>query len=178
MARLWLTQEERPNMNASTVMRRLVEIEEEGMAFYQGLAEGTRSAWTRKFALWLRNAEKGHRDYFARLAEHAETHAEDEDPWAYSLPDEILALLSARILPSKDQILREAPYTSDLEAIQLAIQAEERAALLVTRLRDFVAHDQRGYMERVIREEWDHKAKLDELLERLTTGESTPEDGE
>lgn len=158
-------------MNASTVLRRLVEIEEEGMIFYQGLAQASPSAWTRRLALWLTDAEKAHREYFSRLLEHAQTHEQEEDPWAYALPDEVMALLSARILPSKDQMLREAPYTSDMEAIQLAIQVEERAALLVTRLRDFVAQDQRGYMERVIREEWDHKAKLEELLGRLTSGE-------
>jgi rubrerythrin len=168
--------EKKSVMNASRVLRRLVEIEEEGMTFYEEMSKLATSPWTRKFAKWLCDAEEAHRKYFLRMAERAEANETREDTPLFELADEVLALLSARVLPSVDQLRIEAPYTTDTEAVRLAIQVEDRAFRLMARLTTVVAREQRGYMERVVQEELDHKTKLEELLGILHTGRPMPDD--
>jgi rubrerythrin len=142
----------------------LADIEQEGVEFYQGLSEGTKSRWVRALAEKLVEAELRHRKRFleyARLA--AKSASPDDNALAGPLPPEVIRLLMARPLAPKGRIKASAPYVSDEDALKMAIRAEEHIALLLTELRGYVPKNEWRYINRVIKEEWGHKASLEAL---------------
>lgn len=156
-----------PYVSAAQVLRRLAEIEQEGVEFYEGLKEGTQSEWIRAFADKLVRAEKRHHDRFLSYAEKAEAHARDAgDTLREPLPAEVRRLLEKRIMAPRERIQKSAPYARDEEALRIALRAEESLALLLTELREYVPKDQRPYISRVIKEEWAHKEHIEKLLKQ------------
>jgi rubrerythrin len=153
-------------VSAGRVLRRLAEIEQDGVEFYQGLMEGTKLDFVRKLAAKMVRAEDRHRRRFLGYAEEAERSAGgDLDQLAKPLPPEVVRLLGVRIMVDKARVKQSALYATDEEALRVAIRAEEHIALLLTQLREYVAPAQRGYISRVIKEEWNHKARLEEMYQ-------------
>ena len=150
---------------ASRVLQRLAEMEEQGIAFYQGLQEGTKSPRIAKLAGSLIKAEARHRDRFMTYAYEAAEGEENKD-LAGELPAEALRLLNTNIFVSGDQVKSSAPYARDIDMVKLAIRAEENAALLLEELKSFVPKKQRPYIARVVKEEWKHKARLEEVMKK------------
>ena len=156
-----------PYVSAAQVLRRLADIEQEGVEFYEGLREGTQSEYIRTFADKLVRAEKRHRDRLLSYAEKAEEHAKDEgNTLKEPLPAEIRQLLEKRVMASRERIRKSAPYARDEEALRIALRAEESLALLLTELREYVPKEQRPYISRVIKEEWAHKEHIEKLLKK------------
>ncbi len=156
-------------VTASQVLRRLADIEQEGVEFYKGLKEGTQSEWIRAFADKLIRAEKRHRDRFLIYAEKADAASGgDGDALTAPLPAQVRQLLEKRIVAPRERIRKSAPYASDVEALRVALRAEESLALLLTELREYVPKEQRRYISRVIKEEWAHKAHIEKLIEEKT----------
>ena len=156
-------------VTASQVLRRLADIEQEGVDFYKGLKEGTQSEWIRAFADKLIRAEKRHRDRFLGYAEKAEAASDGEtDTLTAPLPAEARRLLEKRMMAPRERIRKSAPYASDVEALRVALRAEESLALLLTELREYVPKEQRRYISRVIKEEWSHKNHIEKLLAKKT----------
>ncbi|MBN2311233.1 MAG: hypothetical protein JXR94_19805 [Candidatus Hydrogenedentes bacterium] len=153
-------------VSAAAVLRRLADMEQEGVDFYEGLSSGASTAWLRAFAGKLVSAEQRHRRRFLEYARRAEEGAPEENQLEGDLPRDAVRLLGTRLLPSKATIARSAAYATDEDALKLAIRAEENTALLLEQLRSYVPKVQRRYIDRVIKEEWGHKEKLEELLKR------------
>ena len=153
-----------PHASAAEVLRRVAEIEEESRLFYVGLRDNTKNEWVHRFADELMKAEIRHRDRFYKYAARAEAKAADKGRFGGECPEKVMHLLATRILPTKEQIAHSAPYASDREAIQLAIRAEEHIALLLTEVREYMLQDEKKYIDRVIKEEWGHHARLQLIL--------------
>ena len=155
------------SVTAEQVLRRLAELELAAAQFYEGLLAGTKSKLVAKLAEMMIQAETRHRKRFLIYADRA---AEKDDPNEYvmteTLPEHLVALLETNIWPSRKIIERSAKYSDDRAFIDFAIQAEEQSALLLTALRYSVPRKHQPYITRVIREEWGHKAKLEEIRER------------
>lgn len=160
-------------VSASQVLKRLAEIELDGVQFYEGLGEGTKSDWVRDFARSLAKAERRHRERFLQYAARAHDSGADGDALTSALPPEVRRALSVRILAPKDQIKGSAPYASEADALKMAIRAEEHIALLLTQLREYVQPRERRYISRVVKEEWNHKASLEKLLRKRLGAAST-----
>ncbi len=154
-----------PYVSAAAVLRRLTELELDGVRFYQGLSEGAESEWVRRFSAKMVAAEQRHHDRFQHYAEHAEKQAQNED-YRLSAPldPDIVRLLQVSVFAEHDRTKNAARYVSDTDAIRVAIRAEEHLALLLAQLRMYIPKPQRPYVDRVIKEEWGHKANLEALL--------------
>lgn len=155
-------------LNAAQVLNRLAEIELAGLQFYQGLYEGSDSERVKQLAKMMAKAELRHHKRFLKYAEHAELRAAEENAPVLTgpLPDEVARPLYADVFVNRERVKESAKNMSDIEAIQVAIRAEESTALLMTQLRSFVRGAQKGYITRVIKEEWGHKARLEELMQK------------
>ena len=160
---------------ASYLLRRLADIEEQGVLFYQGWLEGTKSEWVTKVASAMVRAEQRHHNRFLKYAARAEEsegafHGEGSP----NLPPDVIHVLSTTLFTAKAQIQKAAQYAGDYEMIEMAIRAEESLALLLTRLRQYVPKTERKYVNRVIKEEWAHHAKLDRLRRNHFSGKGDP----
>lgn len=154
-------------VSASQVLRRLAELESDGIRFYEGMAEGAESEWVRKFAAKMGQAEKRHMERFTYYAMHAEKRsAPEDDQLLGALSAEINRLLSISVFAQQERAKQSAHNLSDTDALRTAIRAEEHLAVLLTQLMDYVPKASRSYIMRVIKEEWSHKAKLEEVLLR------------
>jgi len=59
---------------------------------------------------------------------------------------------------------KDNPNANDVNMIKLAIRAEEHLALLLTQLHSYVSRPQGAYIARVVKEEWGHKEKLEDIM--------------
>lgn len=154
-------------VSAAQVLRRLAEIEANGVAFYQGLASGTTSPRVREFALKLTKAERRHRKRFLAYAEHAEEHArEGENSLSHDLSPEIARLLRTSVVASEERVRSSAKYFTEEDALLTAIRNEETIGYLLAQMREYVPKRQQAYITRVIREEHGHQQKLEGMLRR------------
>ncbi len=155
-------------VSAEQVLKRLAQIEDDGVRFYEALKRGTASDKVRSLASMLIKAEMRHRDRFLEYARRAHESSDPNDATpAGPLPVEAARLLDADIFIPEKRIEESAKYARDIEIINLAIRIEESAALLLTSLQSFVPKNQRAYIVRVIKEEWQHKAKLEEVRKQF-----------
>ncbi|HPO13481.1 MAG TPA: hypothetical protein PLI09_08555 [Candidatus Hydrogenedentes bacterium] len=160
-----------PYVNAAAVLRRLAELEQDGVNFYHGLSEGAESEWVRKFAGKMVLAEQRHHDRFLRYAEHVEKHTgEKESQLSGPLSGDIVRLLQVSVFADREHAKRSARYVSDADSLRVAIRAEEHLALLMAQLRMYIPKPQRPYIDRVIKEEWGHKANLEKILAQRLPG--------
>ncbi|MDQ1257864.1 MAG: hypothetical protein QG656_2472 [Candidatus Hydrogenedentes bacterium] len=154
-------------LTAERVLLHLAAIEETGERFYQGLYDGTQSAWVRRLAEVMVRAEQRHRTRFLEYAERAAQSSRLEDNALSGVPPaEAVRLLRVGVFAEEDRSRKAAQYASDAEVIRVAIGAEERLALLLTQLREFVPKMQRRFIDRVIKEEWAHKDKLERAMQK------------
>lgn len=154
-------------LTAAQVLRRLADIELEGIQFYRGLADGTDSPAVRDLAERMLRAEQRHHDRFMKYAIAAEQKAALE---GYGLtapiPAEIKNLLDTKVFVTRERAQNASRYATDIQLFQVAIRTEEHTALLLTQLRPYVPRTQRAYIEQVIKEEWGHKDRLEIFLKK------------
>lgn len=149
-------------VNFVHVLYRLVEIEEEAQAYYEGLARHTDLPWVRAFAEHLAVVEQKHKDAFLEKARDLEmTNGTMALP--SELSNEINRLLSVGIVPRGDPIRASAIYFSDRDAVQFAIVAEGKTIRLLELFRPHVPSGQQDLLNRVLREEHVHKQTLEAL---------------
>jgi len=156
-------------LSAAQVLRRLAAIERDGVAFYQGLLQGTTSEPVRKLAAMMVRAETRHEKRFLEYAQRAEAAGPEGNTLTSPLPNDVARLLSVPVFVPRDRVRKSAPFAKDIEVIRVAIRAEESLALLLTQLRAHVPRAQRAYVTRAINEEWRHKAELEELVKKHFT---------
>ena len=158
---------EKAPLSAGQVLRRLAEIEEEGVQFYRALYDGTESGWVRELAESLLQAERRHGKRFLEYAKKAEHEAgSGGNTLVGTLPTQVFRKLYSPVFASRMRFKASAKYAGDIEILRLAVRIEETTALLLTELRGFVPKSQRAYISRVIKEEWGHKERLEHVLKK------------
>jgi len=142
-------------------------MEEHGFAFYEGLWQGTNSDLVRKLARMMMKAEQRHRQRFLSYAQRAEESDDaGDDRLTGALPPEVLRLLKTGVFVPKGRSVKAAEYAQDEEVLNIAITAEQTLALLLTELRQYVPRGQRRFIDHVTKQEWGHKAKLEQVLRK------------
>ena len=160
---------------ASYLLRKLADIEEQGVLFYQGWLAGTESEWVMKLAATMIRAEQRHHERFLEYAERAErSEGASRANGPLNLPPDVVRVLSTHLFTTKEQIQKAAKYARDIEMIEMAIHAERSLALLLTQLSPYVPKEERKYVKRVIKEEWNHHAKLDRLRTKHFSKKDVP----
>ena len=149
------------------ILRHLAELEEAGIRFYEGVRDGTQSEKVRDLAAMMVRAEVRHQKRFLEYA--ARAGAESRLPDLQQMPREIERLLAVKVFSAREQAKRAATYASDIEMLKFAIRAEEHLAVLMNQLRLFVTPSQRRYIDRVIEEEWNHKARLEQFIRSFSS---------
>lgn len=138
-------------------------IERNGMAFYQALADRVANRDARASYNYLAGEEKKHLDTFQGMS---------DDPGQYK-PDEIYteeytqyikSLIGAVVFPSITEAQQKAEKASnDVEAVNMGIQAEKDSILFYTELRDLVRERDQEVILTVLNEEKKHLRQLLEL---------------
>ena len=158
-------QQNQPPLKAAQILRWLAMAEEDGIAFYRGLAGAAESPWLRELAESLMEAEERHRKRFLEYAERAEErHGGTPPPPEHLLPERLVKALSTRVFDPNGGWKIGAEHTSESETLEMAIRLEEHLALLLGRIRPYVPRPERYFISQVIKEEWGHVERLGELL--------------
>jgi rubrerythrin len=148
-------------ISAAVVLQRCADLEADGLAFYESMLKGAQTEWMRKLAATMVRAEKRHRARFLRYAEEARRQSSGSDMHSpKSMSPELQRLLSEREFSTQTLAERAAGNMTNREALETAIRHETNLALLFSQFRQYVSHGQRKYIDRVIREEQQHEAKL------------------
>jgi len=162
----------RPEANGSPysqaqALERLAAMELEARAFYEGLFEGAVSEPVRNLAAMMIRAETRHHKRFLAYAERARRKESDADSdSARPMPADLARTMGVKLWPAKETIRKSAKLSRDLDFIRFAIRAEAQTAVLMTQVRMYLPPERRGYVSRVIEEEWNHKRKLEEHLQQ------------
>ncbi len=148
-------------ISAVAVLQRCADLEADGLAFYKSMIDGAQTEWMRKLAKTMARAEKRHYARFLRYAEEAWRQNGGSDTHLPELmPPELQRLLSERVFSTRALAEHAASNMTDREALETAIRHETNLALLFSQFRQYVPRGQRKYIDRVIREEHQHEAKL------------------
>ncbi len=147
------------------VLKRLADIECDATAYYEGIAQHSDLPWVREFASRLADAEKRHRDQFLAYADQLEGSLQGaSNRLATPLTEELSRLLAMRITLPGESAERTAVYLSEKDAVEVAIQAERNAIRMLSQLRNHVPAEQHVHLDRVVAEEQQHQAFLENLL--------------
>jgi rubrerythrin len=152
----------KPVLSAAQILYRLAEMEEEAVGYYEGLAQYSDLPWVRSFASKIANAEKDHQKYFFERAQALEA-GNAEEGTEGPLPPDLLQLMSSSITPQRSSAEKTAVYFGEKDCIDFAIQAEANAIQLLTQLNNYVPVEQHEIINRVLRDEMQHKSSLEEL---------------
>jgi len=144
-----------------------VQIERNGMDFYNEVAASSRSPKAKKIFLFLAGEEHRHISIFQMIMNSVENY---EPSGAY--PEEYFAymntLASGHVFTEKDrgsEIAKTAK--SDIEAVDLGIGFEKDSIEFYEGMKKVVPEHDHGLVEELIRQERDHLGKLTEIKKEL-----------
>ncbi|MCD6288508.1 MAG: hypothetical protein J7M12_05280 [Candidatus Hydrogenedentes bacterium] len=145
-------------VSAATILERCAQLEAKGIEFYRGMLKGARTEWMRDLASMLMHAEERHRNRFRKYALAARAKV-SETGGGPQLP-ELKRLMAETVFMTSDLAEKTASNMNDRAALEIAIRHESNLALLFAQFRVYVPPDQRPFIDRVIKEEQQHEAKL------------------
>ncbi len=154
---------------ASEIVTMAVETEKNGLAFYQAMADRAKDKRARNIFTFLAQEEAEHKNTFQRLLN-------DLPPIELSHTDEaeycnyLNAFVSTRIFNADvnvDKLVQS--IVSDIEATDIAINAEKESILFYYELRERVMDEGRDHIDEIIQEEKNHLVRLAQLREALVT---------
>lgn len=146
--------------SASEVVTMAIEIEKNGLDFYNALAARATDEKSKELYTYLANEEVKHKLTFQKMLDNLknmELTAADEEEYNHYLK----ALTSSRVFKSNqsaEELLDE--LKDEKAAIEFAINAEKDSILFYYELLDQAFDEDRASIERVIKEEKVHLAKL------------------
>jgi rubrerythrin len=145
-------------VSAATILDRCAELEARGIEFYRGMLRGAQTQWMRDLARMMVSAEERHRDRFRKYALRARTQVGEatEGP----VPPDLQRLLQETVFMGGELAEKTAEQMNDRSALEAAIRHESNLALLFAQFRAYVPPDQRSFIDRIIKEEQEHEAKL------------------
>ena len=154
--------------SGSEVITMAIEIEKNGLAFYNALAAKTDNAQSKELFTFLAGEEVRHKVTFQKMLDNlkkAELSASEEEEYNNYLK----ALTSSRVFNPNadvDAMLKEAG--DEAGAVDMAIQAEKDSILFYYELLDQAVEEDQEAIDNVIREEKVHLAKLINLRNSLS----------
>ena len=155
-------------MSGSELARIAIGIEENGVVFYESLAELTRDKKAQGTYNYLANREREHIEIFQNLLKRIEDY---RSPETYTEEYELYlrALVDSNVF-TDDQIAREMAkkVTSEAEAVQIGIGAEKDSILFYSELKGLVRRADREIIDKVIEEEKSHMRHLVGLKKNST----------
>jgi len=151
---------------ASEILKVAIQIEKNGLAFYQGVKDKSKNLTVAEVFGFLAREEERHTRTFERLLEMAG----DYEP-AESYPGEYELYLEA--LAGENVFKKEADFkrlslevNSDLQAIDLGIGFEKDSIIFYNEMKNFVPQEDAAVVEKVIAEEKEHLLKLFDLKKK------------
>lgn len=140
-------------------------IEENGGAFYQAMAEKTKPDNVRAMYNHLVIEEKKHQSTFHTMLKSL-GHYEPAETYKGEYMNYLKALADNAVFSSVEEAQRKAAATtSEVEAIDLGIQAEKDSILFYDGMRNFVQPADSTVIQNIIDEERLHLNQLSELRE-------------
>ena len=164
MAILWSGEE---------ILEMAVQIEKNGVAFYQGLAESARDDRMRELMEYLAEEERKHVVTFQKLSgvldtEHLKTLYELQYVENVSLY--LKALADTKIFADSNEAAQWARETKNLsEVFATAIDLEKDSVLFYLEMWNFVRKEDRDLIDKIIDEEKQHIQTLAKLKEEYVT---------
>ncbi len=146
-------------LDIAQLVRKLALIEEEGVAFYQSLAEHTGNDKIRKLARLMARAEQVHQRGFEKLSLTIgkRPKGKPSDKITAGFKQYVLGLIDHRIFLSPDQASRLAKNVTDLkEAVDVAIRFEKENILLLHECKEVVGGSTKKLIQGIIEEEKRH----------------------
>lgn len=157
-------------LDIAELVKKLALIEEEGVAFYESLAQHTGNEKIEKLARMMARVEKRHQTRFEKLSETLRKRKAKKPSGKMDadLQGYILALIDHRIFNSPEHADTIAANLADEnEAVDMAIQFEKENILLLLECREVVRGEERKLVERFIEQEKSHVLSLQEVRRQL-----------
>ncbi len=163
-------------LTARDMVEMAIQTEQNGSAFYTGAAAQAGSPEMAKLLRWLASQEQEHASVFRTMLTSPERHQPAEQ-YGGQRSGFVQALLEARVLPDKETgAQRLAAMTGDEEILDFALGFEKDTILFMYEMRDVSSPASRETLDRLIREEKTHVARLLALKHALRhPGDSGPE---
>jgi len=152
------------------LLKKLALIEQEGVAFYESLAEHTRNEKIRKLAVTMSHVEKTHQERFERLVLDFKKRGKGKpsDRMTADVRQYILALIDHRIfLSPREARVAAENITDENEAVDMAIRFEKENILLLAECREIVRGKTRKLIETFIGQEKAHVRSLEKIRRQL-----------
>lgn len=152
--------------SASEVVTMAIEIEKNGMNFYNAMAAKSESDQAKELFTFLAAEEIKHKGTFQKMLDglkKVELTANDQEEYNNYLG----ALTSSRVFNKNIDIDDFVQDLDDLAALNIAIEAEKDSILFYYELLEQALAEDRADIERVIKEEKSHYAKLTKLKNDL-----------
>ena len=158
----------KPLFQAAEVIDMAIEIERQGLAFYEGCAVARASEAVAEVFAFTAEEERKHIELFSRMKRDLDEYTVPE-----SYPGETLsylrAFLSTRLFTSVDDASCSAEAIEDeIEAIDMAVELERSSIAFYSGVKQIVRGTEQGVIDDVITEEHRHIRRLLELKNRLT----------
>jgi rubrerythrin len=145
-----------------------IQIEREGKEFFDAVAKAASEEEVRNVFRWLAAEETRHMQVFESMREETERLALS-GPYDWEEVGRYLrAMVQERVFPGVEEASKVARGMKDLGRVfRFALQIEKDNILYFHELRDFVAEQDRGVLNRLIEEEKSHIRRLVELRNRM-----------
>jgi rubrerythrin len=153
------------------LIEKLASIEEEGVAFYESLAQHAENEDVKKLAQTMARVEKRHQRRFESLAQTLGKRKEKKpvDKVTASVRQYILTLVDHRIFHSPEHAKKLAKsLTNAKEAVDIAIQFEKDNILLLLECGAIAGGEARKLIETFLAQEKAHIRSLSKILIKLT----------
>lgn len=161
---------------ARDMVEMAIQTEQNGAAFYTAAAARAGSPEAAKLLRWLAGQEQEHEAVFRAMLTSPERHQPAEE-YAGQRSGFVQALLEARVLPDKQTgAQRLAAMADDEEILDFALAFEKDTILFMHEMRDVSSPASGETLDRLIREEKTHVARLLALRHTLRyPGDAGPE---
>ncbi|MDH5695024.1 MAG: ferritin family protein [Dehalococcoidia bacterium] len=156
------------SFSGSELINIAIGIEGRGIAFYDIMARSTENAVARDLFQYLADMERQHIQIFQGMLGEAdkfqprETYAGEYAPYLQALVES--AVFTDDLVTSE----MATKAASDIEALELAIDAEKDSILFYYEMRDIMPLPVQPTVNKIIAEEKSHLRQLSELKKKLT----------
>ena len=158
------------SFSGSELINIAIDIEKRGIAFYDIMAKSTDNAAARDAFKYLADMERGQIRIFEAMQEEVDkyqfsgTQAEEHGAYLKALVDS--AVFTDEFVTSE----MSTRAVSDIEAVELAINAEKDSILFYYEMKDIMPRPAQLTVDKIITEEKSHLRHLSELKGKLATG--------
>ncbi len=151
----------------SEIVQFAIEIEKNGKAFYESVAENAKNNTVKEGFKWLAGEEVKHKETFEKILEGLAQHPQPESyPGEYY--DYMKALVDENVFTKSDALknLVEKPVTT-AQALKLALGFEKDSILFFTELKKYVPESAQEIMDSLIEEEKKHINNIMSLKKKV-----------